>query len=63
MINVSSKFELIGGIMKQFIFGLIIGIIISGGVVWAAITTNILLVDSNGVNFGTTDNPMYVTTS
>lgn len=50
--------------MKNFILGLVVGLIISGGVAWAAVTTKILLVtiDSNNKvsTFGTSSNPIQI---
>lgn len=49
--------------MRNLIFGIIIGMCISGGMVYAATTMKILLVDSSANNFGTSGNPVHITTS
>ena len=44
--------------MKKFIFGLITGLILGGGIAWAA--TSIVWVDNNGKALGTASNPIYI---
>lgn len=45
--------------MRNFIIGLICGLILGGGIGWAA--SRIQLDDGNGNLLGTTANPLYIT--
>ena len=45
--------------MKNFLIGFVCGALIVG-TAWAA--NRIVLVNGNGVEIGTTDNPLYITT-
>ena len=47
--------------MKKFIAGLIVGIVLGGGIAWAA--SSIRWVDNSGVLVGTSSNPVYVQTN
>ena len=49
--------------MKNLIIGFLIGLVLGGGVGYAYGYLNIHLQDANGNDFGTTSNPVYVTTS
>lgn len=49
--------------MRKYIIGFILGIIFGGGSVWAYGYMNIHLQDINGNDFGSTSNPIYVTTN
>ena len=44
--------------MRNFIIGLIVGLIIGGGVCWAAMRVS--LQDGTGNEVGTTSNPLYI---
>jgi hypothetical protein len=59
---VISNFELtMEDFMRNIIIGIVIGIAVSGGIAWAAITTKIVLVDQNANYIGTSSNPVYIT--
>jgi len=45
--------------MRNFIFGLLIGLVLGGGIAWAA-TVYISLQDASGTEFGTESNPIYI---
>jgi hypothetical protein len=47
--------------MKRFILGLVIGLVIGGGVAFAA--SRIVLVNGTGNEIGNTSNPVYVSFS
>lgn len=49
--------------MRKYIIGFIFGIIIGGGTVWGYGYLNVHLQDKDGNDFGSTSNPIYVTTS
>lgn len=44
--------------MRNFIMGLIVGILLGGGVAWAAMRVS--LQDGTGNEVGTTSNPLYI---
>lgn len=49
--------------MRKIIIGFFIGLILGGGSVWAYGYLNVHLQDANGNDFGSTANPIYVTTN
>jgi type III secretory pathway component EscT len=52
-----------GDIMKKYIIGFIVGMIIGGGSAWAFGAMGIWIQDNNGNLMGTASNPLYITSN